>query len=292
MGGEVGAFGAGGGLRGLGQRLGQPLGARAGRAGVLLAAATRGGRGRLPPRTRSARPSGTGSCRGRTRRSAPALRGLRRRGSCTAARRSGRAGRASPRSARQVRDRLVERVDVREQLRDHDSVMLDLEAALPAPRVAAGIFARILPLASSASSSGSVTPDEERFEHRSRGLRVRREATLVSLIPASWSTFSKRWIVRVRSLLCALRSRVRSRSRRISGGGTKLGRTSPCCTSWQIHSESLTSVLRPGNDQDHRLHELRASLPEGGDGDRAARTRCSASDWRSKAAGRWAACRA
>src|SRR5205823_5283591 len=34
---------------------------------------------------------------------------------------------------------------------------------------------------------------------------------------------------------------VRSRSSRIGLGGTKLGRTSPCCTSW-IHSESLTSV--------------------------------------------------
>jgi hypothetical protein len=49
------------------------------------------------------------------------------------------------------------------------------------------------------------------------------DATLESLIPASWSTFSSRWIVRARSLVCALRRRVRSRSRRISGGGTKLG---------------------------------------------------------------------
>src|SRR5450755_1529235 len=44
------------------------------------------------------------------------------------------------------------------------------------------------------------------------------DATLVSMIPASWSTFSSRWIERARSLICALRSRVRSRSRRISGG--------------------------------------------------------------------------
>src|SRR4051812_30432803 len=65
-------------------------------------------------------------------------------------------------------------------------------------------------------------------------------------MPASCRTFSSRWIERARSLIFALRSRVRSRSRRISGGGTKLGRTSPCWTSWQIHSESLTSVLRPG----------------------------------------------
>src|SRR5215204_899352 len=35
-------------------------------------------------------------------------------------------------------------------------------------------------------------------------------------------------------------------SSRISLGGTKLGRTSPCSTSWQIHSASLTSVFLPG----------------------------------------------
>ena len=38
----------------------------------------------------------------------------------------------------QVLQRRVERVDVREQLRDHDPVVLDLEAALAAPRGAAG----------------------------------------------------------------------------------------------------------------------------------------------------------
>jgi hypothetical protein len=66
----------------------------------------------------------------------------------------------------QVLDRGVERVDVREQLRE----MLDLEAAGSASR-SSGIFARILDFASSASWSGSVTPDKS-FEHRARGLRV------------------------------------------------------------------------------------------------------------------------
>ena len=60
------------------------------------------------------------------------LRGVdaERRGSCTAAR-SGRrgCGRRTPIRSLEVRDRGVERVDVREQLRDHDAVVLDLEAA-------------------------------------------------------------------------------------------------------------------------------------------------------------------
>ncbi len=55
--------------------------------------------------------------------------------------------------------------------------------------------------------------------------------TEMCLIPAACSTFSRRWIARVRSSICALRRRVRSRSLRISGGGTKLGRTSLCSTS-------------------------------------------------------------
>ena len=44
----------------------------------------------------------------------------------------------------------IERVDVREQLRDHHAVMLDREAACSASR-SCGILARILPLESSAS---------------------------------------------------------------------------------------------------------------------------------------------
>ena len=67
----------------------------------------------------------------------------------------------------------------------------------------------------------------------------------------------------MRSLLCALRSRVRSRSRRISGGGTKLGRTSPCCDQLADPLRVLHIGLAPGDDQEHRLRELRASLPEG-----------------------------
>jgi len=58
----------------------------------------------------------------------------------------------------EVLDRGVELVDVREQLRDHDPVMLELEALWSASR-SCGIFARILAVASSTSRSGSVTPE-------------------------------------------------------------------------------------------------------------------------------------
>ena len=57
----------------------------------------------------------------------------------------------------QVLQRGVERVDMREQLRDHHPVMLDRKRLWSAS-LSSGIFARILPLDSSASCSGSVTP--------------------------------------------------------------------------------------------------------------------------------------
>jgi hypothetical protein len=51
---------------------------------------------------------------------------------------------------------------------------------------------------------------------------------------------------RVRSCVTAVRNRVTSRGSRTAGGGMKLGRTRPCSMSWAIHTESATSVLRPG----------------------------------------------
>ena len=110
----------------------------------------------------------------------------------------------------------------------------------------AGSFARSLPRARSASSSGSCVPETSASSIRRPETPSTLEATEESLIPPSCRVFSKRWTSRVRSSICALRYRVKSRSSRISLGGTKLGRTSPCSTSWQIHSASFTSVLRPG----------------------------------------------
>ena len=60
------------------------------------------------------------------------------------------------------------------------------------------------------------------------------------------------WISRYRRLNIIFertkerRSRTRSRSSRIGGGGTKLGLTRPWRTRSAAHSASLTSVLRPG----------------------------------------------
>jgi hypothetical protein len=72
------------------------------------------------------------------------------------------------------------------------------------------------------------------------------EATEVSLIPASCSTFSSRWISAARASLWVLRYRVSSRSSRIGSGGTKLGRIIPCAATSASHSASVRSVLRPG----------------------------------------------
>jgi len=72
------------------------------------------------------------------------------------------------------------------------------------------------------------------------------EATEVSLIPASCSTFSSRWISAARASICVLRYRVSSRSSRIGGGGTKLGRIIPCAATSASHSASVRSVFRPG----------------------------------------------
>ena len=64
-----------------------------------------------------------------------------------------------------------------------------------------------------------------------------------SLIRAPSRSFSSRCHSRVRSRTSCSRVRVRSRSARISGGGTKLGRSSPISASRAIHWASSRSVL-------------------------------------------------
>ena len=73
------------------------------------------------------------------------------------------------------------------------------------------------------------------------------EATTDSLMQASSSSFSTRFFSAVRTPTRSTRYRVRSRSRRMSAGGTKLGRS--ICRSATLHSHtaSSTSVFgRPG----------------------------------------------
>ena len=73
------------------------------------------------------------------------------------------------------------------------------------------------------------------------------EATAEILIRARSSSFSSRAQCRVRSCTRSARSRVYSRSRRISGGGTNDGRSMPRSVSLASHTASFLSVLaRPG----------------------------------------------
>ena len=92
-------------------------------------------------------------------------------------------------------DRQVERVDVGEQAGDEDTVMADSNR-LASASWSCGIFFRIRPLASSARTTGSVTPPSSASSIARADTEYTAEATLVSLIPASWSTFSNRWIAR------------------------------------------------------------------------------------------------
>ena len=69
-----------------------------------------------------------------------------------------------------------------------------------------------------------------------------------SLTRAPSSSFSSRCHSRVRSRTSCSLVRVRSRSARISGGGTKLGRSRPISASRAIHCASSRSVFgRPAS---------------------------------------------
>ena len=109
-----------------------------------------------------------------------------------------------------------------------------------------GIFGRSRPLVNSASTTGSRCPSIIASVIRRNVTDDVAEVTLDSLIPAACMFFSNRWITRLRSVDQRLAIRVRFRNRRISGGGTKLGRNNPCSINCAIHVASATSVLRPG----------------------------------------------
>src|SRR6266851_1159489 len=110
----------------------------------------------------------------------------------------------------------------------------------------AGSFLRNLPRARSASTSGSVVPCTSASSIARPDTPRMLVATDASLIPASCSSLCRRLAARVRSWISTRRCRVRSRSSRIGAGGTKLPRSSPHSRHCAIHTESLTSVLRPG----------------------------------------------
>jgi hypothetical protein len=65
------------------------------------------------------------------------------------------------------------------------------------------------------------------------------EATTESLMQASSSSYSNRFFSAVRVLTRSMRLRVKSRSRRMGGGGTRLGRS--ICRSATLHSQTASS---------------------------------------------------
>ncbi len=109
------------------------------------------------------------------------------------------------------------------------------------------IFARIRDLAICARTLGSRSPAIMAAIIARPETPKMSEATTESLIQASSSNFSTRFFSAPRAPTRSTRYRVRSRSRRISWGGTKLGRS--ICRSATLHSHtaSSTSVFgRPG----------------------------------------------
>jgi len=105
---------------------------------------------------------------------------------------------------------------------------------------------RILPLARSASRNGSDSPLIIAVRIALADTVFRLDATDDNLIDASSNINSNRTISRARSPISCTRYRVSIRSRRIAGGGTNDGRSSPCSSNCAIHSASRTSLLRPG----------------------------------------------
>jgi hypothetical protein len=130
---------------------------------------------------------------------------------------------------------------VRQQVRDHDAVMLDREAALE-PFAELRDLRAHLALGELGELIRIADPGEQRFEHRPRRLRVAGRGDALELDPGVLEHLLQP-LDRASSLVALRRAQPRQVTQlRISGGATKLGRTSPCWTSWQIHSESLTSV--------------------------------------------------
>ena len=146
---------------------------------------------------------------------------------------------------RQLGDRLVQEVDLGQDGSDQQGVV-GPEAPDQGLLELGDLGGRIRPRASWARIWGSRSPSTRASSMARADFPWMSVATLDSLTPASCSTLSRRWASRPRFSIWALRYLVRFRSSRMGLGGTNDGRTRPCSTSWQIHSASPTSVLRPG----------------------------------------------
>src|SRR5712692_6502400 len=102
-------------------------------------------------------------------------------------------------------DRLVQVVDVGEDLRDEQGPWWSLRKRPASASLSAGSLRRRRPRASSASSSGSCVPATSASSISRTETPSVLEATLESLIPASCMTLSRRCTSRLRSSICALR---------------------------------------------------------------------------------------
>ena len=156
-----------------------------------------------------------------------------------------RKGRSAPRSRRESVDRLVEEVDVREDLPD-DQRVLGVEAPLERLAQRGDLLAQLARARARRARPGRSCPATSASSMSRPDLPRMSVATQPSLIPVSSRILCSRAASRWRSLICALRYRVRLRSVRIGLGGTRLARNSPASSSWQSHCASFTSVLRPG----------------------------------------------
>jgi hypothetical protein len=111
----------------------------------------------------------------------------------------------------------------------HQEGMVLVEATLSSPRSAGGSSSRRRRLASSASTAGSRSPATIASSIARPETPVMSVATEESLIPASSSSFSRRWTSLARSRTIAVRVRVRSRSWRIGSGGTNAPANEAVC---------------------------------------------------------------
>lgn len=121
------------------------------------------------------------------------------------------------------------------------------EAAGECASCSAVIFVRIRVRASCASAFGSRSPAIRAAIMARPDTPKMSLATTLSLIWASSSSFSARFFSAVRAPTRSALYRVTSRSCRISGGGTKLGRI--ICRSATLHNQmqsSLSVFGRPG----------------------------------------------
>ncbi|PBC95081.1 hypothetical protein SAMN05446589_1590 [Streptomyces sp. OV198] len=115
----------------------------------------------------------------------------------------------------QLGDCGIKGVQVGQQSAGEYPAVFDAETC-PSATSSLSLLDRKRPLTREARTFGSRSPSTSASRIARADFEYAWEATDVSLIPASWSTLSSRWIIRARSCVIAVRDRVRSRKSRIS----------------------------------------------------------------------------